>query len=310
MFFITDDNLFSRYKDLLSPYPVFVMPAGESSKVQAVADSILQQMIDMDADRNILVIGFGGGVVTDLAGYVASVYKRGVSVGLVPTSLLGMVDAALGGKNGINRGMVKNIIGSIHQPDFILFDYSLLKTLPGDEWINGFAEIIKHACIRDEMMFRMLERYTIHEYQSDLTLAASLIERNVRLKMDIVTADEQDTDLRLLLNFGHTLGHAIENLHELPHGHAISIGMVAACSLSEKFTGFHFDEGKRIVNLLQRYKLPVDVESDPHRVFEVLKKDKKRDGDFIRFVLLEKIGHGVVKPLSVERIRENLSVLL
>jgi 3-dehydroquinate synthase len=221
-----------------------------------------------------------------------------------------MVDAALGGKNGINKGAVKNIIGSIHQPDFILFDYSLLKTLPGDEWINGFAEIIKHACIRDELMFKMLERYTIHEYQSDLTLTATLIERNVQLKMAIAMADEHDTDVRLLLNFGHTLGHAIENIHALPHGHAVSIGMVAACTLSEKFMGFHFEEGKRIVKLLQRYHLPVDLESDIDRVFEVLKKDKKREGDFIRFVLLEKIGKGVVKPLPIESIRENLSVLL
>lgn len=309
-FIITDENLFSEYRDLLSPHSVFVVSPGEKSKVQETADSILERLIELEADRNIMIIGFGGGVITDLAGYVASLFKRGVGLGLVPSSLLAMVDAAIGGKNGINKGMVKNIIGTIYQPDFILFDYSLLKTLPREEWVNGFAEIIKHACIRDEMMFSMLERHTMDDFMSDLSLTASLVERNARLKLSIVTADEHDTDIRLLLNFGHTIGHAIENLHDLSHGHAVSIGMVAACSLSEKHMDFPLEEGKRIVGLLQRYHLPVDFESDSDRVFEVMKKDKKREGDFIRFILLQKIGDALVKQISLGNLKENLNAVL
>lgn len=307
---ITDEHIDGLYRSEMSAYRKIVIPPGEPLKTRDTADNILDKLIEMEADRSTLLLAVGGGVVTDLAGYAAAVYKRGIQLGLVPTTVLGMVDAAIGGKNGVNAGLFKNIIGTIHQPKFIFFDYEFLRSLPQVEWESGFAEIIKHACIRDKLMFETLERFTLHDYQADFTLLAELIRQNVELKMSIVQADEKDQDQRLLLNFGHTIGHAIENLHGLPHGHAISIGMVAACQLSEKAGRLHYDDAKKVVRLLDRYHLPVDIDTDPTKVFEILKMDKKRDQGFMNFIMLEGIGHGLVVPVELKFLEENMASVL
>jgi 3-dehydroquinate synthase len=235
---------------------------------------------------------------------------RGISFGLVPTSILAMVDAAIGGKNGIDVGLYKNMVGTIRQPAFILYDPSFLQTLPVAEWVNGFAEIIKHACIKDAVMFAMLERFSLHDFRADETLVAELIERNVKIKTAVVTADEFETGERKLLNFGHTIGHAIENLHGIPHGHAVSIGMAAACTLSEKLGGLHFDEAKRVVLLLAKYHLPVDIETDHKKVFELMKMDKKRANDAVHFILLDKIGHAEIRPIALDELCQHLNEIL
>ncbi|HNG63158.1 MAG TPA: 3-dehydroquinate synthase family protein, partial [Ferruginibacter sp.] len=259
---LTDDNVYENHRAQLDLYPVIRILPGEENKTPATAGQVIEQLITMGAGRDTMLVGVGGGVVTDIAGYVAAVYMRGISFGFVPTSILAMTDAAIGGKNGVDVGVYKNMVGTIRQPDFIFYDYSFLKTLPVSEWVNGFAEVIKHACIKDAVLFSMLERYTLHEYQSDPTLVAELIERNVDIKASVVSADEFEAGERKLLNFGHTIGHAIENLHHIPHGHAVSIGMVAACNLSEQLGHLHFEEAARIVRLLARYHLPVDVDTD------------------------------------------------
>ncbi len=156
----------------------------------------------------------------------------------------------------------------------------------------------------------MMERYTAHDIQSDSTLIASLVERNVAIKMAVVTEDELEKADRKLLNFGHTIGHAIEKLHQLPHGYAVSIGMVAACNLSEKINGLHFSDAQRVVKLLARYHLPVDLETEYNKVFDVLKLDKKREADVMHFVLLHKIGHAETKPVRMDYLRENLQNIL
>ena len=155
---ITDENIFNSHKSKLKNWNAIVLKAGEKFKVQPTVDAIIEQLVAMEAGRKTLLIGLGGGVITDITGYVASVYMRGIPFGFVPTSLLGMVDAAIGGKNGIDKGVYKNMIGTIRQPQFLLFDTNFLKTLPEAEWINGFAEIIKHACIKDPSMFSLLEK--------------------------------------------------------------------------------------------------------------------------------------------------------
>lgn len=298
--FVTDENVFSLHKEKFQNYPTIKIPAGEANKNQVTADFIIAELIRLEANKDTMLIAVGGGVVTDITGYVASVYMRGIRCGLVPTSILAMVDAAIGGKNGIDAGLYKNMIGTIRQPDFIFYDYSFLETLPVKEWINGFAEIIKHACIKDAVMFAVLERYSLHDYQNDKTLIADLVEKNVAIKSAIVASDEFEKGDRKLLNFGHTIGHAIENLHGIPHGHAISIGMVAACNLSEEINGFHFSQAEKIVKLLNQYQLPVDLETDHEKVFEILKMDKKRKSDGIHFILLKNIGHAQIKfvPLT------------
>jgi 3-dehydroquinate synthase len=307
---ITDENVFDHHAKEMSAFPVIKFKAGEKYKNQATVDHIIQELINLGAHKNTFLIGVGGGVVTDITGYVAAVYMRGIQFGLAPTSVLSMVDAAIGGKNGIDVGVYKNMVGTIRQPEFIFYDYSFLDTLPVKEWINGFAEIIKHACIKDALLFAVLEKYSLHDYRTDKTLIADLIEKNVEIKNRIVTHDEFEQGERKLLNFGHTIGHAIENLHGMPHGHAVSIGMMAACNLSEQVNGLHFKDAARIVKLLAQYHLPVDVETDHAKVFEVLKMDKKRKDDGVHFILLKSIGNAEIKFISLTDLEKHFKEIV
>ena len=308
--FVTDEHIASLHSHRFKESSLICIPAGENFKIQQTVNFILEELLRLQADRETLLVGVGGGVVTDITGFAASIYKRGIHLGFVPTSILAMVDAAIGGKNGIDIGLYKNMAGTVYQPAFILYDYSFLNTLPVKEWVNGFAEIIKHACIRDPLMFGMLERYSLHEYQSDASLLADLIERNVQIKMSVVTADEFEKGERKLLNFGHTFGHAIENLHHLPHGHAISIGMVAACNLSVKMNNFHFEEARRVVRLLAHYHLPVDIETDHAKVFELVELDKKRTSACLNFIVLNRIGEAVVQQVQMDYLKEHVKEFL
>src|SRR5689334_8783269 len=235
---ITDENVFSNHRKRFKNWRVIVLQPGEEQKTQATVDSIIAQLIMMEADRKTTLIGVGGGVITDITGYAASIYMRGIKFGFIPTTLLSMVDASIGGKNGVDVGIYKNLVGIIRQPSFILHDLVFLNSLPQSEWINGFAEIIKHACIKDAAMFNELESNTLKKYQGRKTLVCELIQRNAVLKTKVVQLDEFENGDRKLLNFGHTLGHALENQYEMSHGQAISIGMTYASVISERIAGF------------------------------------------------------------------------
>lgn len=304
---ITDENIHRLHAAKLEGYKTIVVPPGEEYKQQATVDNIVQQLIALEADRKFFLIGVGGGVITDITGYVAAIYMRGVSVGFVPTTILAQVDAAIGGKNGIDIGIYKNLVGTIRQPDFILFDYSFLETLPQEQWVNGFAEIIKHACIKDASLFDFLEQHSLPAFQQSRQLLADLIERNVAIKSTVVTQDEFEQGDRKLLNFGHTLGHAIENEYSLLHGHAISIGMVAAAAISEKVSSFSYKE--KLVSLLNNYHLPTVFDFDKEKAFAILKMDKKREGDAMNFVLLNKIGEAVVKAIPLKQLEQIVQAL-
>lgn len=304
--FITDENLFNLYGDKLDGFFVIKIEPGEKVKQQETVSKIIDVILDFNLGKNGWVVGLGGGVVSDIAGFVAATYKRGCNLALVPTSLLAMVDASLGGKNGVDVGVFKNMVGTIYQPSYILFDYNFLITLPFKEWTNGFAEIIKHACIADTQMFAFLEGHDIYQIQKEKAIVAGLVERNVHIKMEIAVQDEFDKSDRQLLNFGHTLGHAIENLYNIPHGHAISIGMVAACALSEKHLGLSFEESNRVAKLLAKYQLPVDIEADYNKIFEIIKKDKKREDSEISYVFLNSIGSAATHKIPMDFLRENL----
>ncbi|HKZ67226.1 MAG TPA: 3-dehydroquinate synthase family protein, partial [Chitinophagaceae bacterium] len=245
------------------------------------------------------------GVITDITGYVASVYMRGLRFGFVPTSLLALVDASIGGKNGIDVGVYKNMVGVIRQPSFILHDMIFLNTLPQTEWENGFAEIIKHACIKDAAMFRQLEESSFKSYQGKKTSICELVQRNAIIKAKVVQQDEFEKNERRLLNFGHTLGHALENQYELLHGQAVSIGITYACHISEQLTGFKQTE--KVVKVLEQYGLPTYASFDKQKAFEVLKMDKKRERKEMNYVLLEKIGKGVVKSIPLDQLKEIIS---
>lgn len=304
---ITDENVFDAHKSKFRNWNTIVLKPGEEYKVQQTVDAIIDQLIEMQADRKTMLIGAGGGVITDLTGYVASIYMRGIRFGFVPTTVLAMTDASIGGKNGIDVGVYKNMAGTIRQPEFILHDYNLLSSLPGNEWTNGFAEIIKHACIKDAAMFRELEKGSLALYRKKKSLCAALLQRNALLKTRIVQKDEFESGERKLLNFGHTLGHALENQYELSHGQAISIGMTYACGISEQLLGFTKKEN--VVSLLAQYGLPTHAAFDHKKVFRVLKMDKKRERKEISYVLLENIGKGVIRQVSLQQLEQIIESL-
>jgi len=304
---ITDENVYGNHEKRFKNWNIIILKPGEEYKTQSTVDSIIEQLIGMEADRKTTLIGVGGGVVTDITGYAASVYMRGVKFGFIPTTLLSLVDASIGGKNGIDVGVYKNLVGTIRQPSFILHDLVFLNSLPESEWVNGFAEIIKHACIKDAAMFRELEANSLKKYRAQKVLVCKLIQRNAILKTKVVQQDEFEKGDRKLLNFGHTLGHALENQYELSHGQAISIGMTYASVISERIAGFK--DTNRVTNVLRQYGLPTFSEFDKQKVFKVLKMDKKRERKEIHYILLEKIGKAIIKTISLqqfEKIFENL----
>lgn len=299
---ITDRNVYEAHNRRLKPWRVIVLDPGEQHKTQATADRIIGQLMDMEADRKTVLVGIGGGVVTDITGYVASVYMRGIRFGFLPTSLLALVDASIGGKNGVDVGVYKNLVGVIRQPDFILHDMVFLRSLPEAEWINGFAEIIKHACIRDLAMFRELEQQTLAHFRRRQTAICELVQRNALLKAKVVQADETEQGERRLLNFGHTLGHALENEYQLMHGEAVAIGMGFAAQLSKALLGFR--EPDRVVRLIERYGLPASLSFDRDRAVERLTMDKKRERSTMNYVLLNRIGRGQVVPIPMTALSE------
>ena len=297
---ITDANIAAAHSAKLKGWKTIVLKAGEEYKVQATADGIIHQLIELEADRQTTLVGMGGGVITDITGYVASVYMRGIAFGFVPTSLLAMVDASIGGKNGIDAGVYKNMVGVIRQPNFLLHDVGLLKSLPDTEWQNGFAEIIKHAAIKDAAMFSLLEKNDLGAFQKNKKMIAALVERNARIKIKVVQNDEFEKGERKLLNYGHTLGHALENQYQLSHGHAVSIGMAYAAEISRQLTGF--TQTERLVKVIHQYGLPAFTKFDKEKVFAVLKMDKKRERKDISYILLDKIGKGVIKSIPLTQL--------
>ena len=294
---ISDSNIASLFgerikQSLLSagfqPTPVTI-PAGEQSKTLAQADAICDQMIAAGLDRQSFVIGLGGGVIGDISGFVAAIFLRGIRHVQIPTTLLAMVDSSIGGKTAVNTRNGKNLIGAFHHPALVIDDVDVLKTLPHGEFNQGFAEIIKHAVIADAEMFTRLK-------DVDLENLAPLIRRNIELKSKIVANDERDrTGERALLNFGHTVGHAVERAGDYKkflHGEAISLGMVAACDVSMKKVGLPRDQRDAIVDLLRQFDLPTHLPSDfpREKIFDAVPYDKKFERGKIRFVVTSGIG--------------------
>lgn len=283
---------------------LIVIPAGESSKSLEQVSVICEQMIAAGLDRTSFVIGLGGGVITDVSGFVAAIYHRGIPHAQVPTTLLAMVDSSIGGKTGVNTRSGKNLIGAVHHPSLVLADPDALQRLPPRDLNQGFAEIIKHAIIADHEMFGTLRDLD----RGDL---APLIQRNVEIKARIVAADELDrTGQRALLNFGHTVGHAIERAGEYRrflHGEAISLGMVAASLVSVKRAGLSQTDQRAMVDLLRAFDLPTEIPADfpKEKILEALPLDKKFEQGEIRFVVTPRIGSAFLsRDVTMEDIRE------
>jgi 3-dehydroquinate synthase len=290
---------------------LITIPAGEGSKTLEQASEICEQMLGAGLDRQSFVVGLGGGVVGDLSGFVAAIFTRGIRHVQIPTTLLAMVDSSIGGKTGVNARTGKNLIGSFHPPTLVLDDVDVLKTLPQREINQGFAEIIKHAIIADAELFRELEAIN----PSDIDFAP-LVRRNVELKTRIVERDEHERKgNRALLNFGHTVGHGIERAGDYKkflHGEAVSLGIVAACTISVNKAGLSKMEQDVIIKLLEKFELPTSLPRDLPRekILEALKFDKKFERGEIRFVVTPKIGSAnLSRDVTMDDIREAVEEL-
>lgn len=272
---------------------LITVPAGESAKAFARAGELCDQLGLLGLDRSSFLVSLGGGVVGDLTGFVASIYLRGIPYVSLPTTLLAQVDSCIGGKTGVNSRAGKNLIGTFYHPVLVLIDTETLRTLPERIWHEGFAEAIKHGVIRDAGLFAAVADVSREN-------AAEFVERNIALKAAIVAADERERGgLRALLNFGHTIGHAIEHAAgygQLLHGEAISLGMVAAARISRRRAGLSLGDYERIVAALAARKLPVALPAAFPRakIFESLPRDKKFEQGRIRFVVAHAIGHASV----------------
>lgn len=275
---------------------VVVVPAGETAKSLKTVQSCYDQLAAHRLDRHSFIVALGGGVVGDLAGFVAATYLRGIDFVQVPTTLLAQVDSSVGGKVGVNLKAGKNLIGAFYQPRLVLCDLATLGTLPNREYRSGLAEVIKYGIIRDRALFKSLEKQMPRLLRRDTKILAAVVARCCEIKADVVAADETEGSLRAILNFGHTIGHALEaisNYGKYLHGEAIAIGQVAAAQLSATILGLPQPETGRIAQLLMRAGLPTELKltsGQRPKVLRAMALDKKvRDGE-VKFVLARRIG--------------------
>ena len=306
---ITDAHVRSLYGDKFPACPVIEIGCGEAIKNLDTVASIFEQLVELEVDRSWFVVGIGGGIVCDITGFVASTYLRGLGFGFVSTTLLAQVDASVGGKNGVNFSGYKNMVGVFNQPEFVICDMDLLKTLPRKEILCGLAEIIKHACIEDRLMFEFLENSHGLVLELDSKAVQRVVHDSIVIKSTIVNRDEHEKGERRLLNFGHTFGHAFEKILKVPHGEAVAAGMVAAAALSVERGYLNPQDARSIETLLEKVKLPTRFTLDKARVLDAMGRDKKREGSAINFVLLKGIGKAVVEPISLDELDRSIDRL-
>lgn len=285
------------------------VPAGEDQKSLVVAGRLYNKLIAAYAERTTPVLALGGGVIGDLAGFVAATYLRGVPLINVPTTLLAQVDSSIGGKTAVDHGRLKNIVGVFYQPQMVVADTETLRTLPQEELTNGMAEVIKHAAIRDSHFFRFLDSNMEKARLLDLGVLEQIVLENARIKSEVVAKDEKEAGLRAILNYGHTVGHAIETVSgfELKHGQAVAIGMLVAARIANRMDILDIDDTARLEDVIKEAGLPVRMpDIDIGQVIEAMKHDKKVRQDKLRFVLLKSIGHAFVtdevSPALVEEV--------
>lgn len=300
---ITDSNVHRRHTTAIDQYEHIIIGVGESNKTLTTVGNIYRRLIEMNAGRDCFIVGFGGGLVTDIAGFAASTYMRGVGFGFVCSTLLGQVDAGVGGKNGVNVDGYKNMIGTITQPEFVLCDTDLLKTLPDREFRAGLGEVVKAGTIADSQLFALLESYSYDELRNDSELLKKIIMSAIRVKASIVERDERESGERRKLNLGHTFGHALESCTDAYlHGEAVSIGMAMAARMAVRAGILEDEDAGRITSLLSRHGLPVTTEIDRNRLLKAIRMDKKGEGDSIWFVLPTGIGSCEVRLLGFDEI--------
>jgi 3-dehydroquinate synthase len=301
---LTDENILKHYAGLLQGFPVVKIGLGEKNKTLQTLEKVFEEFIRLEVDRSAFLVAIGGGIVCDVAGFAASSFMRGIKFGFVSTTLLSQVDASVGGKNGVNFQGYKNMIGVFAQPEFVICDVSMFKTLDAREFISGFAEIIKAAAIRDTDLFDFLESNVSKALNYNEEVLEKIIYDSVAIKAKVVQNDEKEKGERRILNFGHTFAHSIEKNFGILHGEAVSIGMVLASEASVKFGSLSQSEADRLKKLLMSYGLPVKLELDKSQVYDALLKDKKREGDFMNLVLLNGLGNAMIRKVPIKDMEE------
>jgi 3-dehydroquinate synthase len=288
------------------------VPPGEASKSLPTLELLYDRMTAAGLDRSSAVFALGGGVVGDLAGFAAATFLRGVAIVQVPTTVVAQVDSALGGKTAINHRHAKNLIGAFYQPRLIVADVATLATLPDREFREGLAEVIKYGAIMDAPMIGGLERDLDAILARRPDLLESLVARSLTHKAAVVGADERESGLRKTLNFGHTVGHAIEasaGYGNYFHGEAVAIGMVAAARLSSRYAGLLAGDAARLQCLIERAGLPTAMPAgwQGDEFIRALSLDKKRAAGAVEFVLLDRLGHSMTRRLSIDEIVGSLT---
>ena len=303
---VTDTNLNKIYNKSISQFPIIEIGLGEKTKTLQTVDLIINKLIELEADRHSFLLGFGGGIVCDITGFAASIYMRGIDFGFVSTTLLSQVDASIGGKNGVNFNNYKNLVGNLNQAKFVICDTKMLDTLPKHEIKCGLGEIIKHSLIADAKMFELISENYKNILHLDNAILPKLILENIKIKAKIVESDETEQGERKKLNFGHTLAHAIEKHSDLSHGEAVSIGIVFASKISLQKRYITNIEYNKIINTLKKYELPINLTIEKDKIFDAIKKDKKRNADKISFVLLNGIANAKVEDISINELKQYL----
>lgn len=277
---------------------IMEVPDGEDQKSLQQAGKLFEFLSEIQAERKTPILALGGGVIGDLAGFVAATYMRGVPLVQLPTSLLSQVDSSVGGKVAVNHGRLKNNIGSFYQPEMVITDISTLRTLPMQELENGLAEVIKYGIIRDVELFALIEANVEKIKLVDEQMLEDVVSRCVSIKAAIVEQDERDLGLRNVLNFGHTIGHAVETVSDfaISHGRSVAIGMVAASVISQRMGLLAETDLERIQSVIKRVGLPVKIPGlDIRRMAEAMEHDKKKVGGKIRMVLARGIGETFIR---------------
>ena len=300
---ITDENVDRLYPDLVHRYEHIIIGIGEEIKNLHTVSRIYDELMALGADRKTFLLGIGGGIVTDITGFVAATYMRGVEFGFVSTTLLGQVDASIGGKNGVNVADYKNMVGTITQPSFVISDVEMLRTLPERELRAGMAEVVKSAIVGDRELFDFIARNASEDIYRSTESMQYIVRRAMAVKMAIVEEDERENGKRIMLNLGHTIGHAIEkSTHELNHGEAVAVGMLLISRVACRLGILNLADEVAIEELLLKLGFSFDLPVSMEEVLKATHKDKKKDEGVINVVLPVEIGECEVRTMTFKAI--------
>ncbi|MBP9477375.1 MAG: 3-dehydroquinate synthase [Sebaldella sp.] len=313
LFIITDTNVEKYYKKTLESalkeydYTFYILEAGEKSKNLENVSKIYKELINSSISRDDLIVAFGGGVVGDIAGFAAATYLRGVPFIQIPTTLLSQVDSSVGGKVGVDLPEGKNLVGAFNQPKIVLIDTEVLKTLTDRYFFDGLAEVVKYGCIYDEKLFSLLEG--LKTRQEVMEKIEEILYNSCNIKRIVVEEDEKEHGLRMILNFGHTVGHGVEqyyNYEKYTHGEAVSVGMVKILEIGEKLKITELGTTNRVIKLLNQFNLPISAEYEEEKLVDIMKRDKKNKQGELSFILVKKLGENEILKINQNNLYEFL----